>query len=366
MTKHTPRSNQPKQSSMKTRLKEKAKETVFKPTVDRQLGHDKTFSMKPEKKAGLHPRSLHHQPYDFAQLIAACADLQAFVKPNDYGNLSIDFHQADAVKSLNKALLAAFYHVTDWNIPQGNLCPPIPGRVDYIHYVADLLAKDYAGTIPTGPSFALLDIGTGASGIYAFLAQATYGWQCVGTDIVQASITNAQNIVNQNPQMQGLVNFRRQANTKHILQGVLASSEVFSVCVCNPPFHASATEAATGSLRKVRQLTGKKVQKLKLNFAGENHELWCEGGEVTFVSQMIKESLSLHKSCVWFTSLVSKKEHLQMLYQVLRQVKAVQVKTIDMQQGQKKSRILAWTFMDKATRHARLQQGAKLMNISQK
>jgi 23S rRNA (adenine1618-N6)-methyltransferase len=48
--------------------------------------------------------------------------------------------------------------------------------------------------------------------------------------------------------------------------------------------------------------------------------------------------------CRWFTTLVSKNEHLPRLRHSLRRVHAVDVKTIDMAHGQKKSRILAWTF----------------------
>ena len=41
---------------------------------------------------------------------------------------------------LNRAILMHHYGVKSWDIPAGYLCPPIPGRADYIHSVADLLA----------------------------------------------------------------------------------------------------------------------------------------------------------------------------------------------------------------------------------
>jgi 23S rRNA (adenine1618-N6)-methyltransferase len=42
--------------------------------------------------------------------------------------------------------------------------------------------------------------------------------------------------------------------------------------------------------------------------------------------------------------LVSKQENLPFLYQALKKVKAIDVKTIAMAQGQKTSRLLAWRF----------------------
>jgi len=42
--------------------------------------------------------------------------------------------------------------------------------------------------------------------------------------------------------------------------------------------------------------------------------------------------------------LVSKKENLKAIYQQLKACKAREVKTVDMQQGNKQSRFVAWRF----------------------
>lgn len=78
--------------------------------------------------------------------------------------LSVNFADPLAVKTLNKALLAHFYGVTHWDIPDGFLCPPVPGRADYVHHLADLLADDNGGVVPKQAT--VLDIGTGANLIY--------------------------------------------------------------------------------------------------------------------------------------------------------------------------------------------------------
>ena len=94
----------------------------------------------PTEKQGLHPRNPHRERYDFGALVQSCPELAAFVIQNPYQDTSIDFFNPDAVKMLNRALLKHFYNIESWDIPPGYLCPPMPGRADYIHHAADLLA----------------------------------------------------------------------------------------------------------------------------------------------------------------------------------------------------------------------------------
>lgn len=108
--------------------------------------------IKPTSAKGqLHPRNPHQGRYDFPALTACLPELAAFVTITPRGEESIDFADPAAVKALNRALLAHFYGVRHWDIPPGYLCPPIPGRADYVHTAADLLALSAAGEIPRGP-----------------------------------------------------------------------------------------------------------------------------------------------------------------------------------------------------------------------
>jgi 23S rRNA (adenine1618-N6)-methyltransferase len=95
--------------------------------------------MKEPHKNELHPRNAHNERYDFDALINSCGELREFVAPNKYGDQSVNFSDPLAVKTLNKALLKHFYGIGYWDLPNSYLCPPIPGRADYIHYIADLL-----------------------------------------------------------------------------------------------------------------------------------------------------------------------------------------------------------------------------------
>lgn len=310
--------------------------------------------MKPDNtKAALHPRNQHRIRYDFDVLMQASPVLATYVKPNKYGNASIDFSNSQAVKALNQALLKQFYNVTVWDIPKDYLCPPIPGRADYCHYLADMLADNNAGVIPQGESVRVLDIGMGANVVYPLIGQHEYGWQFVGVDIDANAIKNAQQIVNENG-LADVIELRLQSSSTAVFKGVIKQDEAFSLTMCNPPFHGSLEEAQAGSQRKWRGLgKGSTKHNVKqrsndktaaLNFGGQSNELYCEGGEEAFVIKMINESKQFAKQCQWFTTLISKADNLPSVYRALKKVGAHAVKTIEMQQGQKQSRIVAWTF----------------------
>lgn len=306
--------------------------------------------MKPDNtKSELHPRNRHRARYDFDQLIQASSALAPFVKLNEYGDASIDFSNAQAVKALNQALLKQFYEVCAWDIPKQYLCPPIPGRADYLHYLADLLSEGNAGVIPRGQSVRVLDIGVGANMIYPLIGTREYGWQFVGADIDAKALKNAQQIVEANA-LSEVIELRLQTSPASIFKGVIGQEEKFALTMCNPPFHGSLEEAQAGTQRKWRGLgknTAKRGSSNKsavLNFGGKNAELYCEGGELAFVIAMIKESKQYATQCVWFTTLISKAANLPGVYSTLKKVNALEVKTIEMSQGQKKSRIVAWTY----------------------
>lgn len=300
----------------------------------------------PEKEK-LHPRNRHRSRYDFKMLITGSPELSEFVYTNEYQNETIDFSNPDAVKALNKALLKAFYHISFWDIPANYLCPPVPGRADYIHYIADLLSKSNNGTVPTGKSIRMLDIGCGANCIYPIIANDEYGWSIVGSEIDLQAIQSARKIILSNPSLNG-IDIRKQTNTSAIFKGIIEPNEFFDITICNPPFHSSLEDALEGTTRKVKNLSAGKVKKTILNFGGQQTELWCKDGEKQFLSTMIKESVLFSKNCLWFTSLVSKSNNLQSIYAELEHVNAHTVNTIEMKQGNKISRVVAWTFLNNA------------------
>ena len=296
-------------------------------------------------KTKLHPRNQHREGYDFVRLVAHLPELEAFTTLNPVGQTTIDFQDPMAVRMLNRALLKVFYKIDFWDIPANYLCPPIPGRVDYIHYLADLLAGDNNQEIPRGRNVKALDIGTGASLVYPLVGQSEYGWNFTGVDIDPAAIKSAQQICEFNKLKTTL---RRQDIPKNIFRGVIGTRDIFHITMCNPPFHASMEQANKGTQRKWRNLG--KGHSEKLNFGGQNAELWCPGGEIKFIIKMIEQSIEFADQCLWFTSMVSKKDNLQPLHKILGKAKVADYKVVEMAQGQKKSRFIAWTYMKKSQR----------------
>ncbi len=301
-------------------------------------------SEKPQEKARLHPRNKNRERYDLEALKTSKPELKEFIKLNKFGVESIDFSNPRAVKLLNTALLNHYYGLKNWDFPDENLCPPIPGRADYIHHIADLLGENNFGDIPKGDKITCFDVGVGASCIYPIIGVTEYGWQFYGSDIDPKSILSAQQIVDSNPLLKGKVECRLQKSTRDIFRGVLSPEQKIDLVISNPPFHSSIEEAQKGTRRKIKNLSGKKVKTPELNFSGISNELIYDGGESRFIENMIWESRRFSKNCFMFSTLVSKESNLKRIYKLLEKVEANQIKTIPMGTGNKSSRIVAWTF----------------------
>jgi 23S rRNA (adenine1618-N6)-methyltransferase len=301
----------------------------------------------PEEKTRLHVRNKNRERYDLEALIKVTSELAEHVRPNKYGKNSVNFSNPIAVRLLNKALLSHYYGIKNWEFPDENLCPPIPGRADYLHYMADLLSENNFGNVPTGDKIKCLDIGIGASCIYPIIGVTEYGWNFIGSDIDPKSIESAKKIVAANPSLQNKVECKLQESKKDFFYGILDKEDKVDLSICNPPFHSSLEDAQKGTRRKVKNLSGERMKNPTHNFSGINNELIYEGGEHKFIHDMIKESKKFAKNCFWFSTLVSKQSNLKGIYKSLNKLEAVQIKTIPMGTGNKSSRIVAWTFLSK-------------------
>lgn len=309
----------------------------------------KTKNSKASTSTRLHTRNPHQGRYDLEVLCTVCPELKSHLKLNPKGEQTVNFANEDAVRLLNQALLAHHYQVQHWNIPEGYLCPPIPGRADYIHYSADLLKgkKNNAK---------VLDIGTGANCIYPIIGSRSYGWKFVASDIDPVAVSTASLIVDANSVLKNKIKVLQQKNKNAIFSGVIGPHDLFDLTLCNPPFHASLAEANAGTERKQKNLNRHKAKNnasLEIadnnskgrNFGGQKAELWCEGGEIVFLKRMIQESKDFSQQVMWFTSLVSKNDNVKPLKKLLSQVGAKQIKVVNMSQGQKVSRLIAWSFL---------------------
>lgn len=311
--------------------------------------------------SGLHRNNRHKGRYDIPALIRSVPELEKYLVITPRGEQSINFSDPVAVKLLNKALLAKEYQVRNWDIPEGYLCPPIPGRADYIHRLSDLLIKDTPALKTAG--IKALDIGVGANCIYPIIGASEYGWHYTASDIDPVSVKSAQAIAENNAVLQGNIHCRLQPEAKHFFRGIIRPDEYYHVTTCNPPFHKSLQEATKGTERKISNLNanrqkrgqnkdfGKGKSKTVLNFAGQKAELWCAGGEEAFIRNMARESSQFKGQVLWFSTLVSKKENVRFLRKALEKVVVADIKIVEMQQGQKKSRFVCWSFMNQSERN---------------
>ncbi len=284
----------------------------------------------------MHPRSRHAGRYDFALLVKNSPELASFASRNTSGEPTVDFSDPRAVLALNRALLKTYYGVTAWELPPGYLCPPIPGRADYVHAAADLIGAR------RGDAVRVLDIGVGANCIYPIIGRAEYGWRFTGCDTDRTALASAQRIIDANPCLAGGVELRLQTAPHRVLAGVINAGESFDLVLCNPPFHASVA-AAREAGRTKRMKLGRSPGAAP-NFGGVESELWCPGGEVAFARRMISDSAAFKSQVLWFTILISKAATLPAVDKALTKFGAVRRRVIDMAQGQKKSRLVAWSF----------------------
>jgi len=291
-----------------------------------------------KKKGELHPNNPHKGKYNFKSLIKSSPELKGYLRKNPRGEDTIDFSDNNAVVLLNKALLKTYYNIDNWDIPKGFLCPPIPGRADYIHYIAQLIHGKKN-------NIRVLDIGTGANCIYPIIGSQSYRWDFVASDIDPKSIENAKKIVGANKNLKNKITLKLQKNRSNIFEGIIEEGDRFDLTMCNPPFHASLEEAINANKKKVDNLSkGNSKVKKGLNFGGQKAELWCPGGERLFLKKMVKESLKFSTQVTWFTSLVSNKDNIRPTKKLLEKLEAKDIKILEMSQGQKVSRVLAWTF----------------------
>lgn len=284
----------------------------------------------------LHPRNRHNELYDFNRLINSNPELQPYLIKNKGSLNSIDFSNPNAVLQLNKALLMSHYDITFWDLPSDFLCPAVPGRADYIHYAADLFGKEKN-------NLTCLDIGTGANCIYPIIAVKEYNWKMVGTEIDTKAFKIAEAIIGFNPNLTKKVNLRFQPSKENILKGIIIPQDQFDLIICNPPFYNSEEQAQSKTVLKNKNLKIKSNQEVR-NFSGRNHELVTEGGEVSFILKLIKESSLFKNQVKWYTTLVSSKDSLKSLQKALRAISPSDIKIISMSQGKKSSRILAWKY----------------------
>nr|CAB3448616.1 unnamed protein product [Digitaria exilis] len=308
----------------------------------------------------IHPRNRYAAAaLDFAALAELYPSFRPFVSVSERGRASVDFTDFSATRELTRVLLL-HDHGVNWWIPDGQLCPTVPNRSNYIHWIEDLLSSNLIPPISSSSGRVRgFDIGTGANCIYPLLGASLLGWSFVGSDVTDVALEWAKKNVESNPHLAELIEIRNanavsfpyesEAVVKEdvsenisepaedaamqkpsILAGVVKESESFDFCMCNPPFFESIEEAGLNP---------------KTSCGGTAEEMVCPGGELSFVTRIIEDSVSFKNSFRWFTSMVGRKANLKLLISKAREAGASVVKTTEFVQGQTARWGLAWSFI---------------------
>ncbi|VDM60525.1 unnamed protein product [Angiostrongylus costaricensis] len=252
----------------------------------------------------MHPRNPYKEsPPDFNDLATRFPDFRAHCTLGNNGRVFVNFQEDGAVRSLTKALLKKDFDL-EVELPHGCLVPRVPQRLNYILFIEDLLKLNQIENNVIG-----IDIGTGASCIYALLGARWAGWKFFATETntKAAEAANANVVRNRLGHLIRVIHISEQSTT--LIK--------FTFCMCNPPFFESCETS------KVRFI----------------------GGEVAFIGRLIDESVLLQTQVSIYTTMLGKKSSISVLCRRLSRIDGVRYTVSTLSQGRTLRWVLAWTFL---------------------
>ncbi|KAJ3589976.1 hypothetical protein NHX12_007933 [Muraenolepis orangiensis] len=231
----------------------------------------------------MHPRNRYKDtPPDFAYLASKYPEFQQHVHTSIAGRSMLNFKEPEAVRALTCTLLKEDFGLSI-AIPLERLIPTVPLRLNYIHWVEDLVGGQ-------GQPRKGIDIGTGASCIYPLLGATMNGWYFLATEVDDICFDYATKNVAQN-NLSELIKGKPMVKVPHktLLMDALKEETtiVYDFCMCNPPFFANQLEAKGENSRNSRRPPPSSVN------TGGVTEIMAEGGELEFVKRIIHDSLQL-------------------------------------------------------------------------
>ncbi|XP_012871770.1 PREDICTED: methyltransferase-like protein 16 [Dipodomys ordii] len=257
----------------------------------------------------MHARNRYKdKPPDFAYLASKYPDFKQHVQMNLNGRVSLNFKDPEAVRALTCTLLKEDFGLSI-DIPLERLIPTVPLRLNYIHWVEDLIGHQESdkSTLRRG-----IDIGTGASCIYPLLGATLNGWYFLATEVDDMCFNYAKKNVEQN-NLSDLIKVVKVPQKTLLMDALKEESEIiYDFCMCNPPFFANQLEAKGVNSRNPRRPPPSSVN------TGGITEIMAEGGELEFVKRIIHDSLQLKKRLRWYSCMLGKKCSLAPLKKELR------------------------------------------------
>ncbi|RUS81428.1 hypothetical protein EGW08_010812, partial [Elysia chlorotica] len=280
----------------------------------------------------MHPKNRYKNAKpSFLQLALKYPDFRALTTQDESGKVFLDFKNADALRALTRCLLKEDFDLTV-ELPTDRLVPTLPLRLNYIHWIEDIVGTD-------GKKWGM-DIGTGASCIYPLLASKMNQWSFLATETDAENIFHAKKNV-ENNNLSHLIYVKNGADESILTSSLQAFTEtkVFDFCMCNPPFFADHMEAQG----LVTTRSDDRPDAGSVSTASPQ-ECIVAGGEVGFVRQMIEESTVLREKVRVYTSMLGKKSSLAQLKEELRHQKVAKFSTTEFCQGKTMRWGIAWTF----------------------
>ncbi|EYC21716.1 hypothetical protein Y032_0018g3496 [Ancylostoma ceylanicum] len=299
----------------------------------------------------MHPRNPYKdKPPDFNDLATRFADFRAHCTLGNNGKVFVNFQEDGAVRSLAKALLKKDFDL-EVELPHGCLVPRVPQRLNYILFVEDLLRlnqikKDIVG----------IDIGTGASCVYALLGARWAGWRFVATEADEAAAQAANNNVVRNGLSQLVRVVHVSEHSPSLIKDMARQFPElqFSFCMCNPPFFEScetdkrfSIDKSSGALLNECAMDSEEAERAPPRSAtlARRGELEVEGGEVAFIGRLIDDSVLLQTQVSIYTTMLGKKSSIPSLSRRLSRIDGVRFTVSTLSQGRTQRWVLAWTFL---------------------
>ncbi|XP_027718197.1 RNA N6-adenosine-methyltransferase METTL16 isoform X1 [Vombatus ursinus] len=288
----------------------------------------------------MHARNRYKdKPPDFAYLASKYPDFKQHVQINLTGRVSLNFKDPEAVRALTCTLLKEDFGLSI-DIPLERLIPTVPLRLNYIHWVEDLIGPWDAARSALRRG---IDIGTGASCIYPLLGATLNGWYFLATEVDDMCFNYAKKNVEQN-NLSDLIKVVKVPQKTLLMDALKEESEIiYDFCMCNPPFFANQLEAKGVNSRNPRRPPPSSVN------TGGITEIMAEGGELEFVKRIIHDSLQLKKRLRWYSCMLGKKCSLAPLKEELRIQGVPKVTHTEFCQGRTMRWALAWSFYDDVT-----------------
>lgn len=183
-----------------------------------------------------------------------------------------------------------------------------------------------------------LDIGTGASAIYALLACSTRPqWRMAGVDTDAHSLEYAQKNVAANGFTKRIRLVRSGTAKDPLIPLDRFGVDELDFCMTNPPFYSSQSDM-------LASYGGKAAAPLAICTGAEN-EMICSDGDVGFVSRIVSESLQLRDRVQWYSAMLGKLGSLQAIVEKLKKEGVSNWAVTSLQAGHKTKRwAVAWSF----------------------